>query len=130
MTPPTWLRPPSSDLKTLPFNNVDLTNSPWDCTQDIRFALKITSITAKSAHVISTSILNLCDVPRGAGGRAHVYKLFECVQYRQVRKVKKIKIKPIVLYQSCLVKFNPFDCVLFRKMNLLQSMQIDFTIRW
>lgn len=43
------------------------------------FALKIASITAASAHVISTSILNLCDVPRGAGGCARVYKLFECV---------------------------------------------------
>lgn len=81
-----------------------------------------------SADVTSTSILNLCDVPRGVKERTRIYKLFECVLYRQVRKVKKIK--PIVRYQSCLVKFNPFDCVLFRKMNLLQSMQIDFTIRW
>ncbi len=79
-----------------------------------------------SADVTSTSILNLCDVPRGVKERTRIY-FWVCVI--QTGKESK-KIKPIVWYQSCLVKFNPFDCVLFRKMNLLQSMQIDFTIRW
>lgn len=39
---------------------------PWIVHKILWFALKIASITAASAHVISKSILNLCDVPRGA----------------------------------------------------------------
>lgn len=54
----------------------------------MRFTLKTASITVKSADVTSTSILNLCDVPRGVKERTYAYKLFECVLYRQVRKVK------------------------------------------